>query len=446
MIERYQTPEMNKIVSDESILESWFSIEFELVRQLHLQGLLTKSEWEQFESKARSLGPTGGATVERVRELESTLRHDVIAFITALEEKFGSDSRWIHFGLTSSDVVDTGWALRLKRARHLLIVALDELTEVLWNRARETRDWITVGRTHGMTAEPTVFGLKFLSFFEEAKRNRERLEHAFNGLEHAKLSGAVGNNLAISQNCELQILARLGLKCEPRATQVIPRDRYAELASSLAILGGFLERMALEVRHLQRSEIAEAEEGFQRGQKGSSAMPHKRNPIAAENLTGVARMLRGYSSAALENIALWHERDISHSSVERVFLADSLQLSHYALRRARLLMADWALHRDVIEDRGLAEFDRAISGQVLLLLVRKGALRQKAYEWVQKAAFMSNDENTPFIDELMAVPEVAALATRDELVKISSPDGIRKHCAQFFQEDGPVCDLDHHDQ
>jgi adenylosuccinate lyase len=345
---------------------------------------------------------------ERIDEIERTTRHDVIAFLSQIEETAGPAARWLHFGMTSSDVLDTAFALQLGRAGALLLEDLDGLLEALGRRAREHASTPVVGRSHGIHAEPTSLGLVFASFHAEMQRNRRRLESALHTVATGKIAGAVGNYGNLSPEIERRTLERLGLRPETIATQVVPRDRHAELFAALAILGAGIERIALTVRHWQRTEVGEAEEPFGGGQKGSSAMPHKRNPILSENLTGMARLLRSHAQAALENVALWHERDISHSSVERVIAPDATTVADFALRRitrlvSGLVVKPEAMRRNLDRSGGLI-----FSERLLLALVRTGLPRQEAYQMVQRCALAALDGQGAFRDRLRADPDVVS--------------------------------------
>ncbi len=406
MIARYTRPEMAAIWSEEAKFLSWLEVEIAVCRHFARTGVIPRKDWASLHGKLERLARVGGPSPRRIEAIERKTRHDVIAFTTAVAEKVGPLSRWVHFGLTSSDVVDTALSMRAVSSGRILLRGVDALVVALSARARAWKNVPCIGRTHGMFAEPTSLGLKFLGFKEEWVRNRERLERAVEGLSTGKLSGAVGASPHLNPSEETRILKELGLKREPVSTQVLPRDRHAEFFTVLAICGSSLERLAVELRHLQRSEVGELQEGFARGQKGSSAMPHKRNPISAENLTGIARLLRAYAQAALENIALWHERDISHSSVERVIFPDATQALDYALDRMARLVAGLELRYDRVEGNLRAAGETVYSGHLLLELVRSGVTREKAYAWVQQCALRSWDERTSFLKLASQHPEI----------------------------------------
>jgi adenylosuccinate lyase len=407
VIARYTRPELGAIWTDEARMEAWRQVEVAACEELDGP---TPGELEAIRAAT--------FTVAAVAEREQVTDHDVAAFVDVLSASAGPAGRWIHFGLTSSDVLDSALALQLRAAGALIVPQTRELATVLAGRAREFQDTICVGRTHGVHAEPTTFGIKLAGFAFEAHRNAERLERAFEQATVAALSGAVGTFSATSPDYEARVLARLELAAEPVSTQVIPRDRHAELVQAIALAGAGLERLATEIRHLQRTEVLEASEPFRSGeQKGSSAMPHKRNPINTERVTGLARVLRGYAQAALENVALWHERDISHSGAERIVLPDATILLHYAqhvmLRIVRGLVVDAERMRENLDITHGALF----SQRILLALVERGMARDDAYRLVQQAAQQAWDTRTP-LRELLAAEPAAAGLDLDELFDI----------------------------
>src|ERR1700730_1404413 len=394
MIARYTRPEMGRIFSDENRFAQWLEVELAASEALAELG-------EVPAEAARLLRQHAALDAERIRQIEEEVKHDVIAFTTSVAETMAATghaeaSRWFHYGLTSNDVVDTAQALQLKQASAILLDGLSRLREVLKLRAVEFQHTVQIGRTHGVHAEPITFGLKFLIWYEEAGRNLERLKAAAEGLRVGKISGAVGTFGHIGPEAEERICARLDLKPAPVASQVIQRDRHAQLVSTLALITALLEKIALEVRHLQRTEVREAEEYFARGQKGSSAMPHKRNPVTCEQICGLARVVRANVQAAFENVALWHERDISHSSVERVILPDSTILADYLLHKTtqlvdKLLVYPDRMRRNLEMTKGLV-----YSGQLLLDLAAAGMLREKAYKLVQDYAMRAWQEESDF--------------------------------------------------
>lgn len=435
MIARYTRPEMEQVWTEAQKYRIWLRIELAVCEELARAGRIPPDEWKRLKSKAGALLKKGGVDPRRVEKHEAVLRHDVIAFTTAVAEKIGATSRYIHFGLTSSDVVDTALSIQVQQAGALLRAGIEGLLRALRARAIEHKDLPTIGRSHGIFAEPTSFGLKFLGWYTEWRRNLARLDAALENSRTGKLSGAVGVNSHWSPAFEASVLKKLGLKREPVSTQVIPRDRHAELMACFALCGSSLERIAVELRHLQRSEVAEALEGFQKGQKGSSAMPHKRNPISAENISGCARMLRSYASAAYENIALWHERDISHSSVERVFLPDATTLLDYALSRMTGVLRGLEVRRDQVARNLESAGERVFSGHVLLRLVEAGASREKAYYWVQKCAMQSSGGPAGgFVEALTNHREIRRFLPAEEIRKLTGIQYQLRHVDSIFSE------------
>ncbi len=411
MIERYSRPEMTKIWSEEHKFKTWLTFEIQVLKILGQKGWIPKEAAAEIEAKAF-------VDLERMKELEAHLHHDVIAFTTSVAEQVGAVSRFFHFGLTSSDVVDSCLSLLMSESLNLLLDGMDQLLESVKLKAVKTKNLVAMGRTHGVHAEPFSFGQKFLGWYAELHRQKIRLSAARDDISYGKCSGAVGAYGVLTPELEAEILEPLGLHPEPVATQVIPRDRHAVVMTALAQLGGTVERIALELRHLQRTEVGELEEGFGVLQKGSSAMPHKKNPISAENLTGCARLLRGYCIPALENMALWHERDISHSSVERVVLADAFILADYMLHRLTKLLSNLKINEDRIKKNLHSSGRVFLSGHVLLELVKKGVSREDGYRWVQKVAHEALAQNRDYLDLLKETPEVMAVLSLAELGEI----------------------------
>jgi adenylosuccinate lyase len=390
VIDRYTRPEIGALWTDEARMEAWRRVEVAAAEEMDGP---TAEDLEAIRA-ARF-------TVAAVKEREAVTDHDVAAFVDVLSEDAGSGGRWIHFGLTSSDVLDTALALQLKAAGEIVVAGARELVLALAERAREHVGTVCVGRTHGVHAEPTTFGIKLAGFAFEAHRNARRLESAFAQASTGALSGAVGTYSATSPEFEARVVERLGLEREPVSTQVIPRDRHAELLQAIALAGAGLERLATEVRHLQRTEVREAEEPFRTGeQKGSSAMPHKRNPITTERITGLARVLRGNATAAVENVALWHERDISHSGAERVILPDSTILLDYLQHLAVRVVRGLVVHADRMRENLELTHGALFSQRVLLALVAQGMTRDEAYRIVQEDAQRAWDTGTPLRDLL----------------------------------------------
>lgn len=399
MIARYTRPELGALWTDEARMTAWRDVEVAACEAMEGP---TAQELESIRAATFS--------VEAVNERERTTDHDVAAFVDVLSASAGQAGRWIHYGLTSSDVLDTALALQLKRAGDVIRPGAHRLVEVLARRAREHKDTITVGRTHGVHAEPTTFGIKLAGFAFEAHRNAQRLERAFEQVAVGAISGAVGTYAATSPAFEAQVLERLGLGREPVSTQVVARDRHAELLQAIALAGAGLERLATEIRHLQRTEVREAEEPFRKGQKGSSAMPHKRNPIKTEQITGLARVLRSNAQAAVENVALWHERDISHSAPERVILPDSTILIDYLQARMTAVVDGLVVHEDRMREN-LDITSGALFSQRLLLALIDGAgmVRDDAYRIVQRTAQQAWDTRTPLRELIAAEPAAASL-------------------------------------
>src|SRR5438477_11778778 len=381
---------------------------------------------------ARDIRERGAFDIARIEAIEQTTRHDVIAFTTAVAEKVGPSARWLHFGLTSSDVIDTAQALQMREACDLVLKDLDNLADAIRTRAIEHRRTPMIGRTHGVHAEPMTLGLKLALWFAEIGRDIERVRRARRRVRVGKLSGALGTFAHLPPEIEADVCRRLGLEAAPVASQVIQRDRHAELVAALAITAASLEKFALEVRGLQKTEIGEVEEPFGKGQKGSSAMPHKRNPIGCEQITGLARLLRGNAHAALENVALWHERDISHSSVERVILPDSFIALDHMLRRFTRIVSGMVVY----PERMLENLNRSrgvvFSGTVLLELAKNGVSREQAYEWVQRNAMLSFAEEKDFKSLLLADADIARVLPQGEIERAFDLDAQLKHVDDIF--------------
>ncbi|HTV81315.1 MAG TPA: adenylosuccinate lyase [Acidobacteriaceae bacterium] len=410
MIPRYTRAPMGAVWSEESKFRAWLEVETVTSEVLSEDGLVPAAA-------ARAIRERGGFDLERMHAIESEVRHDVIAFTTAVAEKVGPEARWLHFGLTSNDVVDTAQALQVKAASAILREDIDRLLGVLKARALEFKNTPTVGRTHGMHAEPTTFGLKVLNWYAEMRRNRERFEAAAEQMRVGKLSGAVGTFGHLSPHHEERICERLGLVSAPIATQVIQRDRHAYYVATLAVLTATLDKIATEVRHLQRTEVREVEEYFSPKQKGSSAMPHKRNPITAEQICGLARVVRANSQAALENVALWHERDISHSSVERIILPDSTILADYLLARTADLIEKLVVYPARMKKNLDSTGGLIFSGQLLLDLAEAGMSREDAYRRVQQHAMNAWQNDLVFRELVAADPEVYTRLSPEKLAQ-----------------------------
>ena len=415
MIDRYTRPALGNIWTEESKYRFWLKVESAASAVLAEDGVIPAAAAKAIEEKSTF-------SVERIREIEAEVKHDIIAFTTAVAESLKSqgldgESRWLHYGLTSNDVVDTAQALQVKEASGLIRQGIEALLVVLKRRALEFKHTPTIGRTHGIHAEPTTFGLKFLNWFAEVQRDLARFDAAAEDMRVGKLSGAVGTFGHLKPEHEERICAKLGLKPAPVATQVIQRDRHAGYISALAILGSTLDKIAVEVRHLQRTEVREAQEYFSEKQKGSSAMPHKKNPIISEQISGLSRVLRSNAQAAFENVALWHERDISHSSVERVIFPDSTILADYLLAKTtdlldRLLVYPERMKKNLESTGGLI-----FSGQLLLDLAEAGMMREDAYRLVQSHAMQAWKEDLVFRDEVAKDPKITALLSPEKLAK-----------------------------
>jgi adenylosuccinate lyase len=399
MIPRYQTPEMTAIWSDRRRFEIWREVEVTACEVRADRGEIPRED-------ARAIRERAAFEPERVLEIEAVVQHDVIAFLTNMAEHIGAPARHVHEGMTSSDLLDTSFALQLVEAGRVLRGALTDLLAAVERRAREHRGTVMAGRSHGIHAEPTTFGLKLLVYWAALRRGLERLDAANAGVACGKLSGAVGTLAHLDPAVEAETMRRLGLGVDPAATQVVQRDRHAAWLGALALLGATLEQMAVEVRNLQRTDVHEVEEPFGKGQKGSSAMPHKKNPIVAERITGLARLLRGYAHTALENVALWHERDISHSSVERIIFPDACHALHYMLKKMTWLIDGLAVFPDRMSENMGKVRGLLFSQAVLLALVGAGASREEAYAWVQRAAMRVWDEGLEFRAALAADRDV----------------------------------------
>lgn len=429
MIPRYTLPEMGKIWSDENKYSIWLEIEILACEAMANLGMIPYEAVENIKNKARF-------NVKRIAELEEITKHDVIAFLTNVEEYVGEDSRYIHFGMTSSDILDTALSYQLKQAGEIIMRDLLELSKVLAERAKEFKYTICIGRSHGIHAEPTTFGIKLALWYEECKRNIDRWKNAIENISYGMISGAVGTFDHLPPEIEKYVCEKLGLKPDPITTQVIQRDRHANYITTIAIIATMLEKIATEIRHLQRTEVGEAEEYFSKGQKGSSAMPHKRNPISSENICGQARLLRANAIAALENNALWHERDISHSSVERIILPDSTISIDYILNRTINLIKNLIVYPDKMLSNLNLTRGLIYSQKILLLLITKGLKRQHAYELVQKSAMATINKNTQFLDELLNNQELMQFLTEEEIKNNFDHNNILKRADIIFERCG----------
>ncbi|WP_274426846.1 adenylosuccinate lyase [Chelativorans sp. YIM 93263] len=411
MIPRYSRPEMAAIWSPETKFRIWFEIEAHAADAMAELGIVPKEA-------AKTIWEKGGPAtfdIDRIDEIERETKHDVIAFLTHLAEIVGPDARFVHQGMTSSDVLDTCFNVQLVRASDILLADLDALLAALKKRALEHKDTITIGRSHGIHAEPITFGLKLAQAYAEFARCRQRLVNAREEIATCAISGAVGTFANIDPRVEEHVAEKMGLTPEPVSTQVIPRDRHAMFFATLAVIASSIERLAVEVRHLQRTEVLEAEEYFSPGQKGSSAMPHKRNPVLSENLTGLARMVRAYAMPAMENVALWHERDISHSSVERMIGPDATVTLDFALSRLTGMMEKLVVYPDAME-KNLNQFRGLVHSQrVLLALTQAGVSREDAYRLVQRNAMKVWEHGADFLEELLADKHVRAALSEEQI-------------------------------
>jgi adenylosuccinate lyase len=425
MISRYTHPEMGRIWAEERRYQAWLAVETAAAEAMASAGLIPSEA-------AVDIRAHGGFDMTRIEEIEATTQHDVIAFTTAVAERVGPSARWLHFGLTSSDVVDTAQALQMRDACDVILGNLERLGEAVRARAEEHKHTPMIGRTHGVHAEPMTFGLKLALWYAEIVRNIGRVRRVRGVVSVGKISGAVGTFAHLPPSIEADVCRRLGLEAAPVSSQVIQRDRHADLITALAICGASLEKFALEIRGLQKTEIGEVEEPFAKGQKGSSSMPHKRNPIGCEQIAGLARLLRGYAVAALENVALWHERDISHSSVERVILPDTFIALDHMLRRFTRIVSGMVVYPDRMRENLERSRGIVFSGQVLLELAARGISREQAYTWVQRNAMRSFDERRPFKDLLLADPDVMRVLTHDDLDRAFDLDVQLRHVDQIF--------------
>ncbi|MDQ4122926.1 MAG: adenylosuccinate lyase [Acidobacteriota bacterium] len=425
MIARYTLPEMGALWSEQNKFQKWLDVEI-AVCEVHAEnGVIPEDALAEIKAKA-------AFTPERISEIEKTTDHDVIAFTTNLAENIGASSRFVHYGLTSSDVVDTANALLLRDSCEILLGKIDRLLEVLKRRAFEFKHTPQIGRTHGIHAEPTSFGLTWALWYAEMQRNRERLKRAKETVSYGKISGAVGAFAHLDPEVEENVCRKLGLKAAPVSTQVIQRDRYAEYLTTLAIVASSLEKIALQVRHWQRTEVREAQEKFKVGQKGSSAMPHKRNPILSERICGMARTIRANAIVGLENVALWHERDISHSSAERIVLPDSSAALDYLLAKTAGLLDGLVVYPNrMLENLNLTR-GLVFSGQLLLALTQKGVSREDAYLWTQRNAMRVWDEGGEFKDLILNDTDIRSRLKPEEIEKVFSIEHYLRNVDKVF--------------
>ncbi len=433
MIERYTRPEMGRIWSEEYKSETWLRVEILVCEAWAREGVIPPEALEKIRAASLDLG--------RMKEIEQESHHDVISFLRMVQERVGPDGRFIHLGLTSSDVIDTGLAVQVHEAGALLVAALDKLIHSVERTAVAHKDTLMVGRSHGIHAEPTTFGLKVALWVDALRRARSRLVAALDEMAVGAISGAVGTHATVPPAVEEYVCAQLGLRVAPVSSQIIGRDRHAQFITSLSLVGGVLEQMALELRHLQRTEVSEAYEPFGAGQQGSSAMPHKRNPELAERVCGMVRLLRGYAVTAMEDVALWHERDISHSSAERVIIPDATIVLHYLLWLMHTMIA--GLEVDAERMRENLDLTRGLiySQRVLLALVNAGLPRQDAYKLVQRNAqkvWRGENDNAPFLSFLKADPDITAVLTPEELDQLADPVFYTRYVDVMFERLGLI--------
>ena len=429
MIERYSLPQMVKLWSEQTKFEIWLQVEILACEAWAEKGAIPAEALDQIRQRA-------AFTVERILEIEETVHHDVIAFTTNLAESIGEASRFVHMGLTSNDVVDTAQSVRMVRGLDLIAEKIEAMIEVLARKAKEYKMMPMIGRTHGIHAEPTSLGLKFALWHQEMLRNRRRLAQARETIAVGKISGAVGTYAHTGPFIERYVCEKLGLKSASITTQVLQRDRHAEVLATLALVGATMEKIAVEIRNLQRTDIYELEEPFRKGQKGSSAMPHKRNPIGCENISGLARVLRGNMLAAYENVALWHERDISHSGAERIIIPDSMTLVHYMAHRLTGILEGAQPKPDRMAENINKTGGLIYSQRVLLALIDKGMSREDAYAAVQRNAMQTWADRRPLLEHLMEDPEVTAHMTREQIEGLMDPAAYLKYVDEIYRQCG----------
>lgn len=429
MLERYSRPEMTAIWTEENKYQAWLEVEILADEAWAELGEIPKADVAKIRENATF-------DVARILEIEKETRHDVVAFTRSVSESLGEERKWVHYGLTSTDVVDTAYGYLFKQANDILRADLDRFTAIIADKAREHKFTIMMGRTHGVHAEPTTFGLKLATWYSEMKRNIERFEHAARGVEAGKISGAVGNFANIPPFVEAYVTEKLGITAQEISTQVLPRDLHAEYFSTLAIIATSIERMATEIRGLQKSEQREVEEFFAKGQKGSSAMPHKRNPIGSENMTGLARVVRGHAVTAFENIALWHERDISHSSAERIITPDTTILLNYMLNRFGNIVKNLTVFPENMVRNMNSTFGLIYSQRVMLNLIEKGMTREAAYDLVQPKTAYSWDNQVDFKPQLLSDEKVMSVLTEAEIDELFDPTYYTSRVDEVFTRIG----------
>ena len=429
MLDRYSRPEMRAIWTEENKFRAWLEVELLACEAWAELGVIPKED-------AEALRRNASFDINRIYEIEQETRHDVIAFTRAVSETLGPERKWVHYGLTSTDVVDTALGYLLKQANAIIRRDLENFIDILRGQAIRHKYTVMMGRTHGVHAEPTTFGLKMALWHEEMKRNLERFNHAADGVEYGKISGAVGTYANIDPFVEQYVCSKLGTKPAPISTQTLQRDRHAEYMATLALIATSLDKFATEIRALQKSEFREVEEPFAKGQKGSSAMPHKRNPIGCENISGLARVIRGHMLSAYENVALWHERDISHSSVERVILPDATMLINYMLNRLGNIIKNLTVFPENMKRNMERTYGVPFSGRVMTKLIDKGWTREQAYDTVQPRAMQAWETQRHFRDILLETPEITSALSREEIDDCFDPSWHLKHVDTIFERLG----------
>lgn len=429
MIERYTREEMGQIWSDENRYRAWLEVELLACEAWSELGVIPKEDVKKLRENA-------SFDIKRILEIEEETKHDVVAFTRAVSETLGDEKKWVHYGLTSTDVVDTALSYLIKQANEIIRNDIVNFIDILANKAKEHKYTIMMGRTHGVHAEPTTFGLKLALWYEEMKRNLKRFDEASEAIAYGKLSGAVGTYANIDPFIEKYVCEKLGLKPAPISTQTLQRDRHAQYMATLALIATSIEKMGVEIRGLQKSETREVEEFFAKGQKGSSAMPHKRNPIGSENMTGMARVIRGFMMTAYENVPLWHERDISHSSAERIIIPDATIALNYMLNRFSKIVENLVVYEENMKKNMDRTFGLIYSQRVLLALIDKGFAREKAYDTVQPLAMQAWEEQVSFPDLVKQHEEIKATLTEDELDACFDPTYHLKNVDYIFNRLG----------
>ncbi|MDT8862459.1 adenylosuccinate lyase [Alkalihalobacillus sp. MEB130] len=429
MIERYTRPEMGAIWTEENRFQAWLEVEIVACEAWAELGDIPKEDVKKIRENA-------SFDINRINEIELETRHDVVAFTRAVSETLGEERKWVHYGLTSTDVVDTALSYLLKQANEILLGDIERFVEIIGNKAKEHKYTIMMGRTHGVHAEPTTFGLKLALWYEEMKRNLERFKHAAEGVRVGKLSGAVGTFANIDPSIEAFVCEKLGLQAAPISTQTLQRDRHAEYLAALALIATSIEKFAVEIRGLQKSETREVEEFFAKGQKGSSAMPHKRNPIGSENMTGLARVIRGHMITAYENVPLWHERDISHSSAERIILPDATIALNYMLNRFGNIVKNLTVFPENMKRNMTRTYGLIYSQRVLLSLIDKGMVREEAYDLVQPKAMEAWEKGIQFRELVEAEDRITSVLTPDEIEECFNYEHHMKHVSTIFARVG----------